>query len=362
MEAATPAAPVAGRSPAGTSVGAKPIPAPAPSGVMPQETVSPETVSPETLPGKAMPGRDAPAAPPHAEPGGRRLPPHYRPALPGRAFSDVMGPRPLGGRLRAVRRLSCVLLWLLCCMPVQAVLLALPGQGKIRFACFFWRNACRLFGLKVRVLGAAPAGPRALYLSNHSSWLDIMVLGGRLRGCFVAKAEVRGWPVIGTVAKLGRTIFVSRTRARTGEEAAVMREHLAQGENLLLFPEGTSNDGNRVLPFRSSFLGIADAAEWVQPVSVVYDRLGYVPLGRIDRPVFAWYGDMGIAGHAWMLARLPGARATVLLHPPVHPSDFPNRKQLSAMAERMVAEGAAALRQNRLPEPSPPIPGAAAGH
>ena len=140
-----------------------------------------------------------------------------------------------------------------------------------------------------------------------------------------------------------------------------MREHLAQGENLLLFPEGTSNDGNRVLPFRSSFLGIADAAEWVQPVSVVYDRLGYMPLARIDRPVFAWYGDMGIAGHAWMLARLPGARATVLLHPPVHPSDVPNRKQLSAMAERRVAEGAAALRQNRLSDPHPAGPSAPDG-
>lgn len=342
MEAATPAAPVAGRSLAGTSVGAKPAPAPAPSGV--------------------RPGDDAPASPAAAGPGGRRLPPHYRPALPGRAFSDVMGPRPLGGRLRAVRRLSCLLVWMLCCMPVQAVLLALPGRGKIRFARVFWRNACRLFGLEVRVLGVAPAGPRALYLSNHSSWLDILVLGGTLEACFVAKAEVKGWPVIGTVAKLGRTIFVSRTRARTGEEATVMREHLAQGENLLLFPEGTSNDGNRVLPFRSSFLGIADAAEWVQPVSVVYDRLGHMPLARIDRPVFAWYGDMGIAGHAWMLARLPGARATVLLHPPVHPSGFPNRKQLSARAERMVAEGAAALRQNRPPEPPSTTPGASAGH
>ncbi|MDT8332114.1 lysophospholipid acyltransferase family protein [Roseomonas gilardii] len=323
-------------------MGAKPASAPAPSGV--------------------TPGDDAPASPSAAGPGGRRQPPHYRPALPGRAFSDVMGPRPLGGRLRAVRRLSCLLLWMLCCMPVQAVLLALPGRGKIRFARIFWRNACRLFGLEVRVLGVAPAGPRALYLSNHSSWLDILVLGGTLEACFVAKAEVKGWPVIGTVAKLGRTIFVSRTRARTGEEATVMREHLAQGENLLLFPEGTSNDGNRVLPFRSSFLGIADAAEWVQPVSVVYDRLGHMPLTRIDRPTLAWYGDMGIAGHAWMLARLPGARVTVLLHPPVHPADFPNRKQLSARVERMVAEGAAALRQNRLPEPPSATPGASAGH
>ena len=102
-----------------------------------------------------MSGDDAPVSPSVADPGRRGQPPRYHAALPGRAFSDVMGPRPLGGRLRAVRRLLCLLLWMLCCMPVQAVLLALPGQGKIRFARFFWRNACRLFGLEVRVLGVA---------------------------------------------------------------------------------------------------------------------------------------------------------------------------------------------------------------
>ena len=100
------------------------------------------------------------------------------------------------------------------------------------------------------------------------------------------------------------------------------------------------------MPFRCSLLGAADVARQVQPVSVVYDRLGGLPACRRDRPLFAWYGDMDIGSHFWRLARRSGARATVLLHEPFCPTALPNRKALAAEAGRIVAEGAAALRQN----------------
>ncbi|MFT8244021.1 lysophospholipid acyltransferase family protein [Roseomonas sp. BN140053] len=275
----------------------------------------------------------------------------FRAALPVALFGDVMGDRPLGGRFRAVRRLLSAMLWTLVALPIQAVLVQLPGRGKVRFARFYWRGVRWLFGLRVEVTGAAPAGPRTLFLSNHSSWLDILVLGGTLEACFVSKAEVGKWPVVGTVARLGRTVFVSRARGRTGTEAHEMSDRLAAGDSLILFPEGTSSDGTRVLPFRSSFLAVAEAAEHIQPVSVGYDRLGNLPAGRRDRSVFAWYGDMDVGRHAWRLARRPGARVTVLLHEPVAPGDFPNRKVLTAAAEAAVAEGAATLRQNRPAQP-----------
>ncbi len=184
--------------------------------------------------------------------------------------------------------------------------------------------------------------------------LDILVLGGVLEACFVAKTEVAGWPLIGLVSKLGRTAFVSRNRGRTGAEAAQMRARLAAGDSLILFPEGTSNDGTRVLPFRSSFLAVADAAGRVQAVSLVYDRLGGLPACRRDRPLFAWYGDMDIASHFWRIARRSGARATVLLHEPVDPRDFPDRKALTAAIAEVVSEGAALLRQNRPATPLRP--------
>lgn len=281
----------------------------------------------------------------------RRKPLRFRQALPGGAFGDIFNERPLGGRFRAVRRIVSVLLWTLIAIPIQAVLHQLPGRAKVRFGRFYHATLCRLIGLRVQVIGAPAtedgAARPVLYLSNHSSWLDVLVLGGVLEACFVSKGEIADWPLVNIVAKLGRTVFVSRSRRATGREADAMRAHMAAGESLIIFPEGTSNDGTRTLPFRSSLLGAADAARTVQPVSLVYDRLGGLPACRRDRPLFAWYGDMDIGSHFWRLARRGGARATILLHEPFPPTAVPNRKALAAEAERVVAEGASLLRQNR---------------
>lgn len=277
----------------------------------------------------------------------RRSPLNFSPWIPGAAWSDVMEPRPMGGRLRAVRRIVSAALWTLIALPIQAVLVRLPGRAKVSFARTYHAVLCRLIGMKVQVVGTPSAVPGTLYVANHSSWLDILVLGGVLEACFVSKAEVGQWPVVGTVARLGRTVFVSRKRNHTGREAVDMRERLQGGDSIILFPEGTSNDGTRVLPFRSSFLAAAQDAQRIQPVSLVYDRLGGLPACRRDRPLFAWYGDMDIASHFWRIARRPGARATVLLHEPADPATFPDRKALTAAASDVVADGASLLRQNR---------------
>ena len=146
-----------------------------------------------------------------------------------------------------------------------------------------------------------------------------------------------------------------------------MRARLAGGDNLILFPEGTSSDGSRVLPFRTAFFAVAETRngeDWaglplIQPVSVVYDRLGGLPAGRASRPVFAWYGDMDIASHFWRLTQNIGLRATILLHTPLDPARFDDRKALSLAVWKIIADGASTLRQNRpavpldLPEQSP---------
>lgn len=282
----------------------------------------------------------------------RRRPPRakplrFRPRLPGQAWNDVLGDRPIGGRFRAARRLLGVLLFTLLCIPVQAVLLWLPGPAKNRFARFYFRTMCRLIGLKLRVLGTAANAPRTLYVSNHTSWLDILVLGATVDARFVSKAEVAEWPLIGWVARLGRSVFVSRSRGRTGTEAQELRARLEAGDSLVLFPEGTTSDGARVLPFRSSFFSVAGSAARIQPVTVVYDRLGGLPIGRRDRPLFAWYGDMETASHAWRLLRRTGTRASVVLGEGLSPEAMPDRKALAARLGQSVTETAAALRQNR---------------
>lgn len=264
----------------------------------------------------------------------------------GDTLSGLMRP------LRVVRRGLAVLLWTLPCMAIQAVCLMLPGRAKVVYARLYWSMVCRLLGLRVRTIGspASSAGGRpVVFVANHSSWLDVPVLGGRIDACFVSKDEVGRWPLVGTVARLGRTVFISRQRHATGRERDALRERLAAGDNLLLFPEGTTSDGSRVMPFRTAFFAIAEGADppLIQPVSVVYDRLGGLPTGRASRPVFAWYGDMDLATHFWGFARHRGLRVSVLLHAPLDPARFASRKALSHVVWQAVADGASALRQNR---------------
>ena len=261
-------------------------------------------------------------------------------------------------RVRAIRRGIAVLLWTAVSLVVQGALVLLPGHAKVAFARVYWAGMCWLIGMRVRVIGApahrSPDGRPVVFVSNHSSWLDIAVLGGRLEACFIAKDDVDRWPVVRTIARLGRSVFVRRARGSTGRERDDMRARLADGDNLILFPEGTTSDGSRVLPFRSAFFSIVEQAvspegkpPIIQPVSIVYDRLAGLPTGRASRPVFAWYGDMDIASHFWRLAQHRGLRATVLLHTPLDAASFPSRKALSQAIWITIADGAAALRQNR---------------
>lgn len=284
-----------------------------------------------------------------------------QPLLPGGVAGDW--PPAFGrqwrwfGYLIVARRAALLALWTLLGIPIQSVLLVLPGKMHMRFARMYWFVFSRLFGIGLRVIGTPargiPDGSRpVVFLSTHSSWLDIPLLGSVLYACFVSKDEIADWPLISTVARLGRTVFVSRSRSRTREERDAMQSRLAEGDNLILFPEGTTSDGARVLPFRTAFLSIALGPEppLVQPVSLVYDRLAALPVGRAAREIFAYHGDTSIGTHFGRLAQWRGLHATMLLHQPLDPRAFPDRKALAQAAWLAVAEGSAALRQNRLAE------------
>jgi 1-acyl-sn-glycerol-3-phosphate acyltransferase len=263
--------------------------------------------------------------------------------------------RQLYRKLRAARRLLWVSAFTPFAILIQAALLLANSPWKVTFAVVYWRIISQMIGLHVRIVGAPaqdlPTGRPVVYVCNHSSWLDIPALGGVLRACFVSKDEVASWPIVGTIARLGRTVFVSRTRQGITKERGQIEERLLGGDDLILFPEGTSSDGARVLPFHSSFFAAAygEAVPLIQPVSVVYDRLANLPVGHMSRPVFAWYGDMDFAPHVWKIAQWSGKRVTLLFHAPLDPANYPTRKALSQAAWTLVADGAASLRQNRTP-------------
>jgi 1-acyl-sn-glycerol-3-phosphate acyltransferase len=259
-------------------------------------------------------------------------------------------PRIAGGA-RVLARVLAFALWTLLCAPVQAVLLALPGRAKARLPLLYWAGCCRCLGLRVRVIGEPLArGLPVVFISNHSSWMDIPALGSCLPACFIAKGEVGRWPVISIIARLGRTVFVSRRVTGAARENADIARRLGDGDSLILFPEGTTSDGARVMPFRSAFLAVAesDQPHVLQPVSIVYDEIDFLPVRRAERALVAWFGDMDLASHFARIGRHRGLRVTIELHPPVDMAGGLTRKQLATAVWRQVAMGAAELRRNRI--------------
>jgi lyso-ornithine lipid O-acyltransferase len=157
----------------------------------------------------------------------------------------------------------------------------------------------------VRVAGVPIRDRAVLFVSNHVSWADIIVIGSLAPIAFVAKSEVANWPLVGATARMQRTVFVDRARRQqTGDAINEIVARLASGTSVVLFAEGTSSDGNRVLPFRSALIGAVKEAGarsaqgiLIQPMSIGYTRLNGIPMGRRQRPAVAWYGDLDFVPH-----------------------------------------------------------------
>lgn len=238
-------------------------------------------------------------------------------------------------------------------IPVQVVAVVLHLPLSKRFPMWYHRVCCRLLGIRLEVFGRRSRARPTLFVGNHASYLDIAIYGALIPGSFVAKAEVAKWPVFGLLAKLQNSVFVDR-RVRTSHlQASEIGRRLDARDSMILFPEGTSDDGNRVLPFKSALFAVAemkphDRPLVVQPVSLTYSRLDGIPIGRHLRPFFAWYGDMDMFTHARRLIGLGRLTVTVSFHEPVTIDEFGSRKELAAHCYETVSRGHADALAGRL--------------
>jgi lyso-ornithine lipid O-acyltransferase len=207
-------------------------------------------------------------------------------------------------RLWSIAIILALITALLIPMQWLSVLLRLPSRRWIPVT--YHRIVCALIGVRVRVDGVRLTGQPVLLVANHTSWLDIPVITAVAPVVFVAKREVGTWPIFGLLAKLQRSVFVDRERRhKTAEVNAEIGSRVAGGDPVVLFAEGTSNDGNRVLPFRSALIGAASHAlsqirrpeVLIQPLSIAYPAFQGVAMGRQHRPIVAWYGDIDLLPH-----------------------------------------------------------------
>ena len=220
--------------------------------------------------------------------------------------------------------------------------LNLPGWGFI--ASNYYRVLCALLRIRVRVVGNPVRDRAVLFVSNHVSWVDIVVIGSITPVAFVAKREVASWPLVGVTAKMQRTVFVDRGRRhQTGDAVSEIAKRVASGTSVVLFAEGTSSDGNRVLPFRSALLGAIEdqsggGSILMQPMAITYVGQHGLPMGRQHRPLVAWYGDLDFMPHIKAFIERGAVDALVTYGDPVPADRDVDRKAMSKRLEGTVRE------------------------
>lgn len=245
-----------------------------------------------------------------------------------------------------------VVLIVVLAVQVPLYVLSVGPARRLRLAqqFFFCRQVLRLTGLSVRVLGQPSAEGPVLYASNHVSYLDIPVLNALLDASFISKAEVKGWPLIGFIGRLTGTVFIRRHAVGAKRQRDEIADRLAQGDSLILFPEGTSTNGAGVAPFRSSLFGVIDQAEasahlLIQPVSVTYTRCADgTPLEGPARALYAWFDDAVLLPHFKRVLGMRGAEVVVTFHEPLRAADHTDRKHVTQLVRNAVIAGVAAAQ------------------
>ncbi len=252
---------------------------------------------------------------------------------------------PFGWGLVILRGSALLLLLLAGVLVFAAIrLIEIPLYGPNppvtpRITQWVCRAALRILGLRARIDGRAMDHPGAL-VANHASWLDIFVLNACTPVYFVSKSEVASWPGIGFLARLTGTVFITRDPRQARSQTELFKTRLKAGHRLLFFPEGTSTDGRRVLPFKTplfqSFFD-PDLREslYIQPLTVIYRA----PEAGDDR-FYGWWGDMAFGPHLLrVLAVMRQGMVSVAFHQAEKVNDHPDRKAIAEELETAIRAG-----------------------
>lgn len=231
--------------------------------------------------------------------------------------------------------------------PLQLLgIYLIPPLARI-IPVFFHRCILKLFGVKLHIEGNLEKGRPLLIAANHLSWLDIVVMSAVAPVSFVAKIEMAKWPLFGQLAWLQRTIFVQRQeRRKSAEQASEIANRMAKRETMVLFPEATTTDGLRLIPFKTALFEAVKLAlieskveeAYVQPVAICYTHLHGLRLGLADMPHVAWPGEVGIGEHLLPLVGKGALDVTVRIGPSIVFTKDSHRKVVAATAQNTIRE------------------------
>jgi lyso-ornithine lipid O-acyltransferase len=243
-------------------------------------------------------------------------------------------------------RIGAILPAFLLGLPLQALALRFDGRFKRILPVFFHRYLLFVLGVRLRQNGQRAANVPLLIAANHVSWLDIVVISSLFPVSFIAKSEIAAWPIFGTLARLQRSIFVERARpGKTADTNRAIGKRMQAGDTIVLFAEGTTSDGTRILPFRSALIGAAHAAietknsvARIQSLNIAYSKIAGLPIGRADHPFIAWYGDMDLVPHLMDFFTLASVDVSITLGEPHDITPESDRKALTRLLEAEVRQ------------------------
>ena len=197
-----------------------------------------------------------------------------------------------------------------------------------------------ILGIRVSVKGSPSKQKPLLLFGNHSSYLDIIILGSILPASFVAKSEIRSWLFFGFLARLQNSIFIERKNFRILQSLEKISSSILGKFVVIIFPEGTTNNGKKVLKFRTSLFKVFedDPTLALQNFSLCYTHINSMPLDNRLRPTVAWYGGMNMIKHLSSLLNISSIKAKLIFHPVSNSNGF-NRKKLSEISRKEVVEG-----------------------
>lgn len=257
-----------------------------------------------------------------------------------------MGVKKILPSLRAALRIAGLLMFALPLAAAQICIAAPLFRDYDTIPRLLHRGVMKIVNLRVTFNGAVASGKPTVFAANHMSYLDVTVLGSRLRGSFISKAEVRKWPLIGALARESGVIFTQRRIGTLRRDQEEIVRALNSGRDIILFPEAGTGNGDDVRPFKAGHLSVAfnnvsrtplEKEAQVQPVSIRVTHVG----GREVRQEpslrynYTWHGG-NLLKHCWNVARIPEMRLDVTFHPPCDPADFPDRKAFVRAVESAV--------------------------
>ena len=248
--------------------------------------------------------------------------------------------------IRLLFILFCLSTFIIIIIPIQITFNIFKLNVRYTFPVFFYRVIKNITGIRINVIGLnddKQKKPGILYIANHVSWFDILCLGAVLNARFIAKREVLKMGIFGFLARLSNTFFIDNlSKNKITEYSSSIRKKLISGESLILFPEGTTSDGNGIKKFKSSLMECVNSNEEllnVQPVSICYTLKNNLPMGIFNRRYIAWVGQISMVASMQNFLSTGSITVNLLFHPKTSIDKFNNRKELSVFCENEILNG-----------------------